>query len=60
MNKKNKWSPAEKIQDLQFFGEYGGVNPSIAIHLLLLISQEKRWKMYLKEHVRMLSILKTY
>lgn len=30
MNKKNKWSPAEKIQDLQFFGEYGGVNPSIA------------------------------
>ena len=30
INKKNKWSPADKIQDLQFFGEYGGVNPSIA------------------------------
>ena len=27
-NKKN--SPAERIQDLQFFGEFGGVNPSIA------------------------------
>tara|TARA_B110000967_G_scaffold157543_1_gene162707 strand:+ start:2709 stop:3917 length:1209 start_codon:yes stop_codon:yes gene_type:complete len=27
-NKKGK--PANKIQDLQFFGEYGGVNPSIA------------------------------
>ena len=26
--KKNK--PADKIQDLQFFGEFGGVNPSIA------------------------------
>ena len=26
--KKNK--PADSIQDLQFFGEYGGVNPSIA------------------------------
>tara|TARA_B100000902_G_scaffold389592_1_gene437000 strand:+ start:1304 stop:2506 length:1203 start_codon:yes stop_codon:yes gene_type:complete len=26
--KKNK--PADKIQDLQFFGEYGGVNPSIS------------------------------
>ncbi len=27
--KKGK-SPAERIQDLQFFGEFGGVNPSIA------------------------------
>jgi len=27
-NKKE--TPANKIQDLQFFGEYGGVNPSIA------------------------------
>ncbi len=27
-NKKGK--PANKIQDLQFFGEFGGVNPSIA------------------------------
>ena len=27
-NKKNK--PANSIQDLQFFGEFGGVNPSIA------------------------------
>ena len=25
-----KENPANKIQDLQFFGEYGGVNPSIA------------------------------
>ena len=29
MNKKNK-RPADCIQDLQFFGEYGGVNPSIS------------------------------
>ena len=28
MKKKN--SPADKIQDLQYFGEFGGVNPSIA------------------------------
>ena len=28
MKKKNK--PADKIQDLQYFGEFGGVNPSIA------------------------------
>ena len=28
-NKKNQ-NPANKIQDLQFFGEFGGVNPSIA------------------------------
>lgn len=28
-NKKNH-NPANKIQDLQFFGEFGGVNPSIA------------------------------
>ena len=28
MNKKNM--PANKIQDLQFFGEFGGVNPSIS------------------------------
>ncbi len=27
-NKKGR--PANKIQDLQFFGEFGGVNPSIA------------------------------
>ena len=25
----SKFNPAEKIQDLQYFGEYGGVNPSI-------------------------------
>ena len=25
-----KYKPADSIQDLQFFGEYGGVNPSIA------------------------------
>ena len=28
--KKQKNKPADKIQDLQFFGEFGGVNPSIA------------------------------
>tara|TARA_E500000331_G_scaffold358600_1_gene427240 strand:- start:3646 stop:4854 length:1209 start_codon:yes stop_codon:yes gene_type:complete len=28
--KKTKKSPANSIQDLQFFGEFGGVNPSIA------------------------------
>ncbi|MBR77398.1 MAG: cystathionine beta-lyase [Flavobacteriales bacterium] len=28
MKKKNR--PADKIQDLQYFGEFGGVNPSIA------------------------------
>ncbi len=28
--KKKKNSPADKIQDLQYFGEFGGVNPSIA------------------------------
>lgn len=28
--KIKKENPANKIQDLQFFGEYGGVNPSIA------------------------------
>ncbi len=27
-NKKN--NPANSIQDLQLFGEFGGVNPSIA------------------------------
>lgn len=26
----NKHKPADKIQDLQFFGEFGGVNPSIS------------------------------
>ena len=25
-----KSKPADKIQDLQFFGEFGGVNPSIS------------------------------
>ena len=30
MNNNNKGKPANKIQDLQFFGEFGGVNPSIA------------------------------
>ena len=25
-----KFNPAEKIQDLQYFGEFGGVNPSIS------------------------------
>jgi methionine-gamma-lyase len=29
-NNNNKGKPANKIQDLQFFGEFGGVNPSIA------------------------------
>ena len=24
-----KHKPADKIQDIQFFGEYGGINPSI-------------------------------
>ena len=28
--KKQKKNPANSIQDLQFFGEFGGVNPSIA------------------------------
>ncbi len=30
MNKKNKFNPAQAIQDVQFFGEFGGVNPSIS------------------------------
>ncbi len=30
MKKKKNHSPANEIQDLQFFGEYGGVNPSIS------------------------------
>ena len=30
-----KHKPADSIQDIQFFGEYGGVNPSIADSLLL-------------------------
>lgn len=25
-----KFNPADKIQDLQYFGEFGGVNPSIS------------------------------
>ncbi|MBL4592919.1 MAG: cystathionine beta-lyase, partial [Flavobacteriales bacterium] len=25
----SKFNPADNIQDLQYFGEYGGVNPSI-------------------------------
>ncbi len=25
-----KYKPADRIQDLQYFGEYGGVNPSIS------------------------------
>ena len=29
MNKNEKNRPADSIQDLQFFGEFGGVNPSI-------------------------------
>ncbi len=28
--KKSKHKPADRIQDLQFFGEFGGVNPSIS------------------------------
>ena len=28
--KKKIVKPADQIQDLQYFGEYGGVNPSIA------------------------------
>lgn len=27
---KMKYNPADKIQDLQYFGEFGGVNPSIS------------------------------
>jgi methionine-gamma-lyase len=27
---KNKFNPADHIQDLQYFGEFGGVNPSIS------------------------------
>ena len=26
----SKFNPADKIQDLQYFGEFGGVNPSIS------------------------------
>ena len=26
----NNFNPADKIQDLQYFGEFGGVNPSIS------------------------------
>ncbi len=29
-HKKMDFKPAEKIQDLQYFGEFGGVNPSIS------------------------------
>ena len=36
-----KSKPANKIQDLQFFGEFGGVNPSI--------SDEEQEKMGLSE-----------
>ena len=25
-----KFNPADRIQDLQYFGEFGGVNPSIS------------------------------
>ena len=30
MSKKNTFNPAQAIQDIQFFGEFGGVNPSIS------------------------------
>jgi methionine-gamma-lyase len=30
MNNKKKFNPAQAIQDIQFFGEFGGVNPSIS------------------------------
>jgi hypothetical protein len=26
-----KFNPADNIQDLQYFGEFGGVNPSISL-----------------------------
>ena len=29
-NKKMEFNPADNIQDLQYFGEFGGVNPSIS------------------------------
>ena len=30
LNNMNNFHPADKIQDLQYFGEFGGVNPSIS------------------------------
>ncbi len=30
MDKKSNFNPAQAIQDIQFFGEFGGVNPSIS------------------------------
>jgi methionine-gamma-lyase len=46
-----KFNPADNIQDLQYFGEFGGVNPSISdsLHLsfrqkLCLIPLKAIWK----------------
>ena len=47
-----KHKPADIIQDIQYFGEYGGVNPSIVTLLLLHIWQEKLWKWYSEENVK--------
>jgi methionine-gamma-lyase len=33
-----KFNPADNIQDLQYFGEFGGVNPSILILLYTFLS----------------------
>ena len=30
INDMKNFNPADKIQDLQYFGEFGGVNPSIS------------------------------
>ena len=43
-----KSKPANKIQDLQFFGEFGGVNPSI--------SDEEQGEMGLSEGLIQFSI----
>ena len=55
-----KHKPADSIQDIQYFGEYGGVNHLLPTLLRLHIWQEKLWKWYSEENVKAVICIQEY
>ena len=45
-----KHKPADSIQDIQYFGEYGGVNPSIADSSTFTYMAGKTMEEFLEEN----------
>jgi methionine-gamma-lyase len=52
MKKENIFDPADKLQDIQYFGEFGGVNPSITDSSTYTFLEANRMEQVFEEEVQ--------